>query len=72
MNEKINQNEYLTLKYGNIKLIVKKSEAFVFYATFIANEYKDLKIRKNDVVIDFGANIGDFIVKAGKKLNGGI
>jgi len=70
MNGKINQNGYLTLKYGDIKLIVKKSEAFVFYATFIADQYKDLKIKKNDIVIDFGANIGDFTVKAGKKLNG--
>lgn len=70
MDRKINQNGYLTLKFGNIKLIVKKSESFVFYATFIADEYKDLKIKKNDVVIDFGANIGDFTVKAGKKLNG--
>jgi FkbM family methyltransferase len=70
MARKINQNGYLTLKFGNIKLIVKKSESFVFYATFIADEYKDLKIKKNDVVIDFGANIGDFTVKAGKKLNG--
>jgi len=68
MDRKINQNGYLTLKFGNIKLIVKKSESFVFYATFIADEYKDLKIKKNDVVIDFGANIGDFTVKAGKKL----
>ena len=70
MDRKINQNGYLTLKFGNIKLIVKKSESFIFYATFIADEYKDLKIKKNDVVIDFGANIGDFTVKAGKKLNG--
>jgi len=70
MNGKVNKNEYLTLKYGKIKLVVKKSESFVFYATFIADEYKDLKIRKNDIVIDFGANIGDFTVKAGKKLNG--
>jgi len=33
MDRKINQNGYLTLKFGNIKLIVKKSESFVFYAT---------------------------------------
>jgi len=33
MDRKINQNGYLTLKFENIKLIVKKSESFVFYAT---------------------------------------
>lgn len=49
--------------------MVKKEESFIFYATFIADEYRDLKIKKNDVVIDFGANIGDFTVKAGKLLN---
>jgi len=70
MNGKVNKNEYLTLKYGKIKLVVKKPESFVFYATYLADEYKDLKIKKNDIVIDFGANIGDFTVKAGKILNG--
>lgn len=49
--------------------MVKKKEVFIFYATFIANEYKNLKIKKNDIVIDFGANIGDFTVKAGKFLD---
>jgi len=34
------------LKYVKIKLVVKKSESFVFYATFIADEYKDLKNKK--------------------------
>jgi len=36
----------------------------------VVDEYKDLKIKKNDIVIDFGANIGDFTAKAGKILNG--
>jgi len=48
MNGKVNKNEYLTLKYGKIKLVVKKPESFIFYATYIADEYKDLKIKKND------------------------
>jgi len=66
MNGKINQNGYLTMKYGKIKLVIRKSKSFVFCATFIADEYKDLKIRKNDIVIDFGANIGDFLLKLEK------
>lgn len=64
------ESAHLTLKYGKTKLVVKKSESFIFYATFIANEYKNLKIKKDDIVIDFGANVGDFTVKAGKLLNG--
>jgi FkbM family methyltransferase len=63
------ESEFLELKSGKTKLLVKKKESFVFYATFIADEYKNLKIKKNDIVIDFGANIGDFTVKAGKLLN---
>ena len=57
------------IKYGNAKLVIKKSESFIFYATFIANEYQNLEIKKGDMVIDFGANIGDFTVKAGKLLD---
>jgi len=45
MNWKVNKNEYLTLKYGKIKLVVKKAESFVFYATYLADEFKDLKKR---------------------------
>jgi FkbM family methyltransferase len=67
--ETLKEQELIELKFGKIRLLVKKEEAFIFYATFIANEYKNLKIKKNDVVIDFGANIGDFTVKAGKLLD---
>lgn len=66
----ITLNKIIKIKYGKYKLYVNSEEAFIFYATFIADEYKSLKIKRNDTIIDFGANIGDFTVKAGKLLNG--
>lgn len=66
---KFENGDILQLKLGKTKLMVKREEAFIFYASFVADEYKLLKIRENDIVIDFGANIGDFTVKAGKLLN---
>ncbi|MDG7045877.1 MAG: FkbM family methyltransferase [Nitrososphaerota archaeon] len=62
--------DIVKVKYGKIQLLVKRSELFVFYATFITNEYYRLKIRPRDTVLDFGANIGDFTIKAAKQLNG--
>lgn len=59
--------ELLLLKYGNLKLLIPKQEAFIYYATFIAGEYDALRVTKNDIVIDLGANIGDFTVKVAKK-----
>jgi FkbM family methyltransferase len=47
-------------------LVVNKEEAFIFYATFIAGEYSFLKIRRDDVVLDAGASIGDFTVIASR------
>jgi len=61
----VKERELFRFKFGKIKFWAKKDEAFVFYAAFIANEYKDLRIRKNDIVLDLGANVGDFTVKAG-------
>lgn len=56
----------LLLNYGRTKLLVRRDETYVFYATYIADIYSPLNINKGDVVIDAGANIGDFTVKAGK------
>lgn len=54
--------------FGRNKLLVRNEEFFVFYATFIAGEHDKLRLRKGDVVIDAGANIGDFTVKAARKV----
>lgn len=63
------ESELLKLKYGRTTLLFKKKEVFIFHSTFIVDQYHNLKIRKYDMVIDFGANIGDFTVKAGKLLD---
>ncbi len=60
----------IEIEYGGVRLLVRKAEIFVFYATFVTNEYYRLKTRPGDTVLDFGANIGDFTVKAALMLNG--
>ena len=60
----LSESGLLLLKYGKIKLFVRKSEPFVFYATFIAGEYDKLSVEKGSVVLDFGANVGDYTIKA--------
>lgn len=62
--------DLIELKYGGIDLFVRRSEMFVFYATFIADENFKLHIRPGDTVMDFGANIGDFTIKAARELKG--
>ncbi|MEM3795355.1 MAG: FkbM family methyltransferase [Thermoprotei archaeon] len=57
-------DELIELRYGGLRLKVKKSEAFVYYATFVVGEYNKIRLRVDDVVIDAGANIGDYTVKA--------
>jgi len=66
---KFGNSKTLLLRSGKTNLMVKKEEAFIFYATFIADEYKLLNIRENDIIIDFGANIGDFTFKVGRLLH---
>ena len=60
--------QLVRVKYGGIELLVRKQELFVFYATFIANENYKLKIKPGDTVLDFGANVGDFTLKAASML----
>ena len=54
--------------YGQFRIRTRPGEEFVFYATHIAGEYDPLEIRKGDVVLDAGANIGDFTVQASRKV----
>ena len=53
--------------YGRLKLEVPEAYSYVYYATFIAGEYDFLKVKKDDVVLDAGAFIGDFTVKVARK-----
>lgn len=54
------------LEFGSLVLRVRREEAFVFYATYIAGEYDFLEPQPDDVVLDAGANIGDYTIKAAK------
>jgi len=53
-----------TFRWGRISLEVPE-EGFLFpYATFVADEYYFLDAGLKDVVVDAGAYVGDFTVKA--------
>ena len=56
------------LRFGSYKLLVRPLEEFVFYASFIAGEYDPLEMRQGDVVLDAGANVGDFTIQASLKV----
>ena len=58
------QYRSLSFKYKRHILIVPEESFFIPYGTFIAGEYDFLDISGDDVVIDAGANIGDFTLKA--------
>ena len=56
--------ELIELGWGKLNIRVRKTEPFVYYATYISGEYNRIHIEENDIVIDAGANIGDFTIKA--------
>ena len=58
-----------TFRYAGKSLEVPHDSIFVPYATFFAGEYDFLNINKRDVVLDVGANIGDFTLLASLKAN---
>lgn len=53
--------------YGKTALTVPRNSFFIPYATFFSGEYDFLHPGKNDIVIDAGANIGDYTVKIADK-----
>ena len=54
----------LTFVWGRIALEVPEEGFFIPYATFVVDEYHFLDVGPNDVVVDAGAYVGDFTVKA--------
>jgi FkbM family methyltransferase len=58
----------IDLEFGGLRLRVRPREEFVFYATFVAGEYDPLKMRRGDLVLDAGANIGDFTIRASNRV----
>ncbi|QXJ34875.1 FkbM family methyltransferase [Saccharolobus shibatae] len=57
----------MLFSYGKIEIELPDSYSYVYYATFIVGEWDFLKVKKNDIVLDAGAFIGDFTVKVAKK-----
>ena len=59
----------MIFKYKKIKMSIPVYSFFIPYATFFSGEYDFLTPRKEDVVIDAGANIGDFTAKIARKVS---
>ena len=60
--------EYIYFRQGPISLAVPLHSSFIPYATFFAGEYDFLSPGKGDIVIDAGANIGDYSIKIARKV----
>lgn len=58
----------VSLDSGELRLSLPSQEPYTFYATYVAGEWDCLKIRQGDVIIDAGANIGDFTIRAAKRV----
>jgi len=52
---------------GGLRIEIPKGYEFVYYATFIAGEWDFLNVKNTDVVLDAGAFVGDYTVKATRK-----
>lgn len=59
----------MIFRYHKIKMHIPGYSFFIPYATFFSGEYDFLRPRKDDIVIDAGANIGDFTVKIARRVS---
>jgi len=57
----------LTFNWGRVSLEISEEGLSVPYVTFVVDEYYFLDAGPNDVVIDAGAYVGDFTVKAAER-----
>jgi len=55
------------LVYSGLTIRLPRQEPGCFYTTCLLGEYDRLRIRPGDIVLDAGANVGDFTVLAAKK-----
>lgn len=62
------EDNLLSLKYGDLTLLVPESLAFLYYSTYIIGQYDALQVRPGDVVLDAGANVGDFTISAARQV----
>lgn len=59
-----NENGFLRYRYRGHVLKVPRAGYFIPYETFISGVYDSLDLTSDDVVVDAGANVGDFTLKA--------
>ena len=64
--------ELYRVKFGTIKFMLRKNvvdDYWVFEGLLFADEYYPVRLKKSDVVLDVGANIGVFTCKIAPKVN---
>lgn len=49
------------------EICLPRNEPHLFYATLVAGQYSQLRIRPGDCVLDAGANVGDFTLLASRR-----
>lgn len=59
----------IVFDYHKLKMSIPHYSFFIPYATFFSGIYDFLKPQKSDIVIDAGANIGDFTMKIAGKVS---
>jgi FkbM family methyltransferase len=64
-------NKIYNIKYGKLNVYLREdvvSDYWAFEGLLFADEYYPLKLNKNDIVLDVGANIGIFTLKVADKV----
>jgi FkbM family methyltransferase len=56
----------ISMAFGRIRLWLPRQDTYIYYATFVAGEYDRLRIRPGDTVLDAGASVGDFALRASR------
>ncbi len=60
--------ELATLRWGSLTLTTPLQTAFLLYSTWVIGQYSRLGLRQGDIVLDAGANFGDFTTYAARRV----
>jgi predicted RNA methylase len=64
--------ELYKVKFGKLKFVLRQNvvdDYWVFEGLLFADEYYPLRLKRSDIVLDVGANIGIFTCKAALEVN---